>query len=114
VFVLRSEPPGFPREAGCPGSSDPPGRSVGPAHFRSDLSDGTPRSSGDAEVRSLVKTSRESVGSARSRSTRSRGKALERRTPDLPEGGRKKRRKERFGKPNPRRAGNALERQKSP
>jgi hypothetical protein len=55
-----------------------------------------------------VKTSRESVGSARSRPTRSRDKALERRTIDLPQVGREKRRKEGAGKPVPRRAGKAL------
>jgi hypothetical protein len=41
------------------------------------------------------------------------GKALERRTSDLPEIGRAKRRKEGTGKPAPRHAGNALERRKT-
>jgi hypothetical protein len=87
---------------------------VGLTHFRSGKTDGTPLSSGETEDRSLVETSRESGVPAREPPTRALGKALERRTVVLLEGGGVKRRKEGAGKPAPRCAGNALERRKSP
>jgi hypothetical protein len=61
-----------------------------------------------------VETSRESGVPVREPPTRALGKALERRTVALPEGGGGKRRKEGAGKPVPRCAGKALERRKSP
>jgi len=88
--------------------------SAGLAHFRSGKTDGTPLSSGETEDRSLVETSRESGVPAREPPTRALGKALERRTVALPEGGGGKRRKEGAGKPVPRCAGKALERRKKP
>jgi hypothetical protein len=89
-------------------------RDRGSTHFRSGKTDGTPLSSGETEDRSLVETSRESGVPVREPPTRALGKALERRTVALPEGGGGKRRKEGAGKPVPRCAGKALERRKKP